>query len=167
MSVREEGEGKLRGDKMPAAAGQYSRFQMTEPNLSAVVEVPNRPLMSKSRISIIAFAVGILNLFGCEAQNKQLMGHGEKVLIIGRHPDILARVTDMLKNHHYDAIGAMTNEEALQKFSDEKPLAVIIGGGVDSESRALFHRAFSASAKVIDAHPQTILEDLKEAFPEK
>jgi CheY-like chemotaxis protein len=122
--------------------------------------------MSKSFVSIIAFAVGILNLFGCKAQNQQLMGHGEKVLVIGRHADMLARVTDMLKNHNYVAIGAQTNEEALQKFEAEKPEAVLIGGGVDGESRALFHRTFGTTAKVIDAHPQTVLGDLKEAFPD-
>jgi CheY-like chemotaxis protein len=122
--------------------------------------------MSKSLLSLIAFAVGILQLFGCKAQNQQLMGHGEKVLVIGRHADMLARVSDMLKNHNYNPLGAQTNEEALQKFADEKPQAVIIGGGVDSESRALFHRTFSPSAKVIDAHPQTVLGDLKAAFPD-
>lgn len=122
--------------------------------------------MSKSFVSIVAFAVGILSLFGCKAQNQQLMGHGEKVLVIGRHADMLARVTDMLKTHNYDAVGVLTNEEALQKFEAEKPGAVLIGGGVDSESRALFHRTFSPTAKVIDAHPQTVLGDLKAAFPD-
>jgi DNA-binding response OmpR family regulator len=73
---------------------------------------------------------------------------------------------DMLKKHQYDAVGAQTNEDALAKFESEKPRAVIIGGGVDSESRALFHQTFSATAKVIDAHPQTVLGDLKAAFPD-
>jgi CheY-like chemotaxis protein len=123
--------------------------------------------MSKSLISLLAFAVGILHLFGCKAQNQQLMGHGEKILVIGRHADMLARITNMLKNHQYNAFGAQTNEEALQKFEDEKPEAVIIGGGVDSESRALFHRTFSLSAKVVDAHPQTVLADLKAVFEEE
>lgn len=122
--------------------------------------------MHKSILSTIAFTVGILHLLGCSAQSAQLMGHGEKVLVIGRHADMLARITDMLKNHHYDAVGAQTNEEALQKFEDEKPAAVLIGGGVDGESRALFHGTFSPMAKVIDAHPQTVLVDLKAAFPD-
>jgi CheY-like chemotaxis protein len=122
--------------------------------------------MPKFPLPFIAFAIGIFNIFGCKAQNQQLMGHGEKVLVIGRHPDMLAKVTDMLKNHGYNAIGAQTNDEALEKFEAEKPLAVVIGGGVDGESRALFHRTFSPSAKVIDAHPQTVLSDLKAAFPD-
>lgn len=123
--------------------------------------------MSKPFVSITALAVSILHLFGCEAQNHQLMGHGEKVLVIGRHPDMLAKVTAMLKNHNYAAIGALTNEEAIQKFTEEKPVAVLIGGGVDSESRTLFHRIFSPSVKVIDAHPQTVLSDLKAAFVDR
>jgi len=122
--------------------------------------------MHKTILSTIAFTVGILHLLGCSAQSAQLMGHEEKVLVIGRHADMLARVSEMLKSHHYDPVGATTNEEALQKFATEKPLAVLIGGGVDSESRALFHRTFSPSAKVINAHPQTILGDLKAAFPD-
>jgi hypothetical protein len=123
--------------------------------------------MSKSYLSLIAFAIGIINVLGCKAQNKQLMGHGEKVLVIGRHADMLERITGMLQNHNYAAVGAQTNEAALATFEVEKPRAVIIGGGVDAESRALFHNTFSASAKVIDAHPQTVLTDLKAAFPDK
>jgi hypothetical protein len=114
-----------------------------------------------------AFAVGILNLVGCKAQNQQLMGHGEKLLVIGRHAGMMERVTDLLKSHNYQPSGALTNEEALQKFEEEKPKAVIIGGGVDEESRALFHRSFSPTAKVIDAHPQTVLMDLKAAIPDE
>ncbi|MDX1911697.1 MAG: hypothetical protein SFV22_09450 [Saprospiraceae bacterium] len=118
-------------------------------------------------MSTIAFAVGILHLFGCKAQNQQLMGHGEKLLVIGKHAGMMARVTDMLKKHNYNPIGAHTSEEALQKFEEERPQAVIIGGGVDAESRALFHRTFSPAAKVIDAHPSTVLEDLKAVFPDE
>jgi hypothetical protein len=120
--------------------------------------------MSKILILCTAFTFGILNLFGCKAQNQQFMGHGEKVLVIGRHANMLARVTQMLKDHNYAAIGVQTNEEALQMFATEKPLAVVVGGGVDGESRSFFHRTFSVSAKVIDAHPQTILSELKNAF---
>lgn len=95
------------------------------------------------------------------------MGQQEKILVIGRHPDMLKRVIRMLKEHHYDAIGATTNEEALQKFKTERPLAVLIGGGVDGESRDMFHQRFSPAAKVINAHPMTVLKELKAAFPDR
>jgi len=98
------------------------------------------------------------------------MGHGEKVLIIGRHADMLQRITDILIHHGYNAIGKMTNEEAIAAFKSDTIDAVIIGGGVDKESRDLFHLEFPKmhpAVKVIDAHPQTVLSDLKAAFPDE
>lgn len=121
------------------------------------------------KLSTIAFIVGFLNLLGCNVQNKDLMGHGEKVLIIGRHSDMLKKISYMLKQHGYEAIGKLTNEEAISTFKSEIIDAVIIGGGVDTESRALFHAEFpqiNSKVKIIDAHPQTVLSDLKSAFPD-
>jgi hypothetical protein len=56
--------------------------------------------------------------------------------------------------------------KGIAKTREGKSAAVLIGGGVDGESRALFRRTFGTTAKVIDAHPQTVLGDLKEAFPD-
>ena len=95
------------------------------------------------------------------------MGQKAKVLVVGRRADMLLRITKLLRSHRYDAIGTMTNEEALQKFKDENPQAVKIGGGVDGDSRALFHQQFSATTTVNDAHPQTVLADLNVVFPEE
>lgn len=98
------------------------------------------------------------------------MGHGEKVLIIGRHVGMLAKITDLLKQHGYNSIGKMTNDEAILAFKSDTIDAVIIGGGVDAESRDLFHLEFpkiNPKVKIIDAHPQTVLNDLKAAFPDK
>lgn len=98
------------------------------------------------------------------------MGHGEKVLVIGRHEFMLTKVTAMLKQHGYQAIGRQTNEEAIAAFKAETIDAVIIGGGVDDESRNLFHTEFpkiNPQVKIIDGHPQTVLADLKAAFPDK
>jgi DNA-binding NarL/FixJ family response regulator len=109
-------------------------------------------------------------MFGCNAQNKNLMGHGEKILIIGRHAAMLTKIADMLKQHGYNSIGKMTNEEAILAFKSDSIDAVIIGGGVDKESRDLFHLEFpkiNPNVKIIDAHPQTVLSDLKAAFPDK
>jgi DNA-binding NarL/FixJ family response regulator len=97
------------------------------------------------------------------------MGHGEKILIIGRHPDMLARITEMLIQHGYNAVGKMTNEEAILAYTSDTIDAVVIGGGVDNDSRELFHREFpkmNPKVKIIDAHPQTVLADLKTAFPD-
>ena len=75
----------------------------------------------------------------------------------------------MLKQHGYNAIGKMTNEEAILTFKSETIDGVIIGGGVDIDSRELFHVEFpktNPKIKIIDAHPQTVLADLKTAFPD-
>lgn len=73
----------------------------------------------------------------------------------------------MLSQHGYHAVGSLTNDEALNAFKTEHIDAVIIGGGVDAASRDLFHHEFpkiNPKVKVIDAHPQTVLQDLREAF---
>jgi DNA-binding LacI/PurR family transcriptional regulator len=98
------------------------------------------------------------------------MGNGEKVLIIGRHAEMLSKITEIIKQNGYNSIGIMTNDEAILTFKSETIDAVIIGGGVDSESRNFFHSEFikiNPSVKIIDAHPQTVLSDLKEAFSDK
>ncbi len=98
------------------------------------------------------------------------MGHGENILIIGRHADMLAKITEILKQHGYKAIGKITNQEALLSFQSNTFDAVIIGGGVDKESRELFHKEFpktNPTIAIIDAHPHTVLNDLNTAFSNK
>jgi DNA-binding NtrC family response regulator len=126
--------------------------------------------LDKKTLKLISFAIGLLTLIGCNAQNKNLMGHNEKVLVIGRHADMLTKITEMLKQHGYNAIGKQWNEEAIAAFKADTFQAVIIGGGVDAESRSFFHKEFpkiNPAVKIIDAHPQTVLSDLKSAFPDK
>lgn len=97
------------------------------------------------------------------------MGHGEKILIIGRHADMLRNISEMLKQHGYNAIGKLTNEDAILAVKSDSIDAVIIGGGVDNDSRNFFHREFpktNPNIKIIDAHPQTVLAQLKAAFPD-
>lgn len=123
--------------------------------------------MNKFRITALLTGLMLSLLPGCKAQNKSLMGQGQKVLVIGRHTDMLEKVKTMLQTHGYQPLGALTNEEAVEVFKKELPQAVLIGGGVDEPSRKFFHSEFSKilpSVKVIDAHPQTVLEDLKKTF---
>jgi PleD family two-component response regulator len=87
----------------------------------------------------------------------------KKVLVIGRHADMLAKVVVMLTQNGYAAIGAIENNNALELFQTYQPTAVVIGGGVDVESRNLFKQKFS-SAKIIEAHPHTVLSDLNLVF---
>lgn len=98
------------------------------------------------------------------------MAQGQRILIIGRHADLLVRVVDLLNQQGYHAIGKMTNDEAIAIFASQPFDAVIIGGGVDDNSRALFRKEFlrlNPSIKIIIAHPQTVLADLKEAFDDE
>lgn len=98
------------------------------------------------------------------------MGNGEKILVIGRHAHMLAKVTAMLNTNGYNTVGKQWDEEAVAAFKADIFDAVVIGGGVDAESRTYFHTEFpklNPSVKVIDAHPHTILADLKSAFPGK
>jgi DNA-binding NtrC family response regulator len=123
--------------------------------------------MKNIRLNALSFAIGILAILGCTKQSKNLMGHGEKVLVIGRHENMLAKVTALLQQHGYRAIGKQWNQEAIQAFTSDKIDAVIIGGGVDDESRNLFHTEFSKinpQVKIIDGHPQTVLSDLQKTF---
>ncbi len=123
--------------------------------------------MNSIKLKLLAGSILVLHLMGCHAQNKKLMGHGEKVLVIGRHADMLQKITEMLNRQGYNSIGKQWNEEAIAAFHAEVFDAVVIGGGVDNESRQLFHDKFpitNPNIKIIDAHPQTVLSDLNSAL---
>lgn len=95
------------------------------------------------------------------------MAAEKRVLVIGRHADMLTKVVFMLQKHGYSAVGEQWNEQAIATFKRDSIQAVVIGGGVDEESRAYFHREFfklNPSVRIIDSHPQTILTDLQKAF---
>ena len=95
------------------------------------------------------------------------MGNGEKVLVIGRNTVMLQKIVGLLKLNKYDAVGTHQNNEAISLFEREQPKAVIIGGGVDNESRKTFHTEFlkrNKNIKLIDAQPQTVLYDLQKTL---
>jgi DNA-binding NtrC family response regulator len=122
------------------------------------------------KLLLFLMAVSGFGIVGCKAQKEKYMGQGEKVLVIGRHADMLTKVVQLLKQHGYSAIGEQWNGQAMAAFKKDTIQAVIIGGGVDEESRAYFHQEFpkiNPSVKIINAHPQTVLADLQKAFPNK
>jgi hypothetical protein len=97
----------------------------------------------------------------CSFKNRNMQQ--PKVLVIGRHSGMLARVLSMLTAAGYEARGTQDNAEAFALLRTWPVDAVIIGGGVDDESRHLFHNQFPVlqpGIKIIDAHPQTVLADL-------
>jgi precorrin-6B methylase 2 len=89
------------------------------------------------------------------------------ILVIGRHATMMEKVIHLLEQEGYAALGVQENEAAFNIMQTETINAVVIGGGVDGESRALFHRAFpllQPGVKLVDAHPQTLLAQLGQAF---
>jgi len=91
----------------------------------------------------------------------------QTVLIIGRHPGMLEKVKNLLRQNGYNPFGAVTDEEAINLFKHSEIAAVVIGGGVEFASREYFRNEFSKlnpGIKIIDGHPQTVLHDLKKVF---
>ena len=87
----------------------------------------------------------------------------KKILVIGRHQDLMLKILAVIKAEGFQAIGCLTNEEAFEVFNSILPEVVLIGGGVDRDSRQLFHEEFikaSHSTKVIDVYPHTLKEEL-------
>ncbi len=81
----------------------------------------------------------------------------KRILVIGRHANLMSCILEMLRLDGYDAVGKQENEEAIAAFEYEKFDVVVIGGGVDSESRKLFKETFiciNPSIRIIDAHPK-------------
>jgi CheY-like chemotaxis protein len=94
-------------------------------------------------------------------------GEPKTILVIGRHADMLEMVKNLLIKNGYNAIGATTDSDALELFRNNPVDAVLIGGGVESASRAWFGDVFSGLnplIKIINAHPQTVLSELRAIF---
>ncbi len=96
-----------------------------------------------------------------------ILSKKHNLLVIGRHGGMLASVLEMLHTNGYDATGCTTDAQAIEMFNTLLPDAVVIGGGVEASSRALFHNQFSHTkpdAVIIDAHPNTLLQELHQAL---
>lgn len=89
-----------------------------------------------------------------------------RVLVVGRHPDILARVTTLLASAGYETSGALSDDDA-QRLIDTGPDALLIGGGVELDSRTSIIAAFAAAwpGRPVIEHrggPHGLLEHLAE-----
>jgi DNA-binding response OmpR family regulator len=95
------------------------------------------------------------------------MANQQKVHVIGRHAEMLAKVTAMLRASGYYAIGAQGNDDAITIFSADQFDAVVVGDGVDGASGLYFHTVFpqiNPQVKIIDGHPGTVLNELRIAL---
>lgn len=57
------------------------------------------------------------------------------ILVIGRHPQIMETVLRLINTKsEWEAIGALTDNEAIEKFRENNFDLVLIGGGVEDDS---------------------------------
>jgi hypothetical protein len=89
-----------------------------------------------------------------------------KVLLIGRNPSVLEHLLPQVREAGFDAQGATLDVDALRLMRNETFDVVAIGGGVQSDSRAIFHRVArekNEAAIVLDIYgPETLLPRLNE-----
>jgi hypothetical protein len=75
-----------------------------------------------------------------------------EILVIGQHPEILQTVVRLVNNNpEWNAIGVITNDEALAVFNTQPFKLVLLGGGVDKESEDMLCAAFT------DQKPEIII----------
>ncbi len=92
-----------------------------------------------------------------------------RILVVGRHPEIMARVEALLASAGYRHLGALTDDQALAAIAREAPDALLLGGGVEPASRATVSAAFRAAwpGRPVIEHvggPHGLLEHLRQAL---
>lgn len=67
-----------------------------------------------------------------------------QVLVIGRHPEIMQTVTELInKTEDWEATGALSDETAIEYYQKRRFDVVLIGGGVEHESEAKLRAIFT------------------------
>lgn len=69
-----------------------------------------------------------------------------RVLVVGRHADLMDRVLALVIADGHDAFGALTDEDAIARVTEDAPDLVVVGGGVEPASRAAIAAAVHAVA---------------------
>lgn len=95
-----------------------------------------------------------------------------RILIVGRHPEIMARVEALLSSAGYLPVGALTDAQALAHVAAEPaaaPDALLLGGGVEPPSRAALAAAFRAAwpGRPVIEHvggPHGLLDHVRQAL---
>lgn len=93
----------------------------------------------------------------------------KKILVIGRDPQTLQGVVDMLYENGYEAIGESIDENAMETFKKNDFDGVLLGGGVGPGSREVlipFFTSIKPDVKIASGHPWQALEALRIAFEE-
>ncbi|MBX9783850.1 MAG: hypothetical protein K2X48_11230 [Chitinophagaceae bacterium] len=89
------------------------------------------------------------------------------ILILGRHSGMMQNVISFLNSNGFDkAKGVLTNEEVKTELLTHQYQVVIIGGGVDGETRQMIKQLISdknSNTKVVEhfGNPASLLEEIK------
>jgi DNA-binding response OmpR family regulator len=90
-----------------------------------------------------------------------------RVLVLGRHAPMLQSALTLLRQHGYTVAGFTKDEEILQAISTTPFDLVVIGGGVESDSRSHIKAAAQRLAQppqVVDVYgPHHLLESVNAA----
>lgn len=71
------------------------------------------------------------------------MNNQTEILVIGRNPQIMQNVLRLLNSRpEWAAVGALTDEEAIEQFHHHDFGLVILGGGVEQESEKKLKKVF-------------------------
>jgi DNA-binding NtrC family response regulator len=66
----------------------------------------------------------------------------DRILVVGRNPDIMARVRALLEPAGFSVLAAFTDDDAAELIATSGPDALLIGGGVEPGSRSALVAAF-------------------------
>lgn len=76
-----------------------------------------------------------------------------QILVIGRHPEILATVIRLVNNNPaWNATGCITDEEAMSTFDKQTFAMVLLGGGIEEPSEdklSTYFRANNPDVKIV------------------
>jgi DNA-binding response OmpR family regulator len=76
-----------------------------------------------------------------------------RILVVGRHPEIMTQVTAALKEDGHHATAALTDEQAMNAVKETALNLVVIGGGVDIGLRERLRKEIQdrrSAAKIIE-----------------
>jgi DNA-binding NarL/FixJ family response regulator len=78
---------------------------------------------------------------------------GAHILVIGRHPEILATVVRLVNNNpDWQATGCLTDHEAIQHFNTQPCTLILLGGGIPAESEqhlSTYFRSRNPQIKIV------------------
>ena len=98
----------------------------------------------------------------------RLTGSRKRVLVVGRDSGKLQRVTTQLREVGYEAVGVLDDESAMQLIDPGHFSALVIGGGVEPDSRAAlvdYTRHIAPATAIAElSGPDTVVAALEAAM---